>query len=99
MKESEFYQLYNAIYDHHSAGGCLHIVLDDFNIEDEWLEFCEIEVMELNETNPMKETYLKCLNCLRPLSEDERLEIITRACRDYYAKHKSDGSVTISRWE
>lgn len=40
-KVPEVMPLVHALYERHSAGCCLHIVLDDGNLEDSSVEFCE----------------------------------------------------------
>jgi hypothetical protein len=36
----EVLPLVNALYQEHAAGCCLHIVLDDANVEDHSVQFC-----------------------------------------------------------
>lgn len=36
----EVLPLLNAIYARHCAGCCLHIVVDDYNVEDSSVQFC-----------------------------------------------------------
>jgi hypothetical protein len=42
----------DAVYEFHCAGGNLHIVLDDWNLEDESLEFCRKEISGGGYWNP-----------------------------------------------
>lgn len=77
----EFYDLFDKIYNHHGAGGLLHIVLDDQNVEDSHLKFCRNCVKENNEIRyvGMEGVYYKCLDILYSLSEDERYNLIISA--------------------
>ena len=54
--------LVEAVYDHSCVGGNLHIVLDDWNIEDHSLEFCSYcidhgGVMPPDQCNEVHESY------------------------------------------
>jgi hypothetical protein len=47
-------KLIDEVYKYEETGGCLHIVLDDFNIEDRSLSFCENDIKE-EESKPFPE--------------------------------------------
>ncbi len=66
--------LIRAVYDWHLAGGNLHIVLDDWNLEDANLDFCEKQVRTPDPDVPPEqiEAETKCLAVFRKMSEDER---------------------------
>ena len=36
----EVFPLVRELYERNAAGGCLHIVLDDGNVEDDHVQFC-----------------------------------------------------------
>ena len=63
--------LIKRIYDNHGAGGNLHIVLDDYNVKDEDIQFC----LALPDITPDEK---ECANLLLSLPENERLELIQR---------------------
>ena len=70
-----------AIYAHHMGrtGGHLHIVLDDFNVEDEHVRFCR-EDEESKDFFPddLWELSRACLDLLEPLTADQRGAVISR---------------------
>ena len=69
-------KLIDVLYKYHGAGGGLHIIVDDWNLEDSHVEFCE--------QNIAKEEYIKlcpktrlntekaCIKLLKSLSIQER---------------------------
>mgnify|MGYP005993114239 CR=1 FL=1 len=61
----EFARLYAEVYEANSVGGKLHIILDDFNIEDEQVAFCE-------EVPGKTEAETACLVELRRMTQAER---------------------------
>lgn len=63
-----------AIYRDHSAGCCLHIVLDDYNIDDQCVEWC------MNQPT-LCDTCRKCGEILRTLSLTARRKAISLASR------------------
>ena len=56
------------LYGAHPAGGALHIVVDDYNVEDEHLQMVEDQCLDGLEA--------ACLTALKALSEDERASAI-----------------------
>lgn len=70
--------LIEAVYDHHPAGGRLHIVLDDWNLSDSNISFC----VDLINKNEWAETYeyprkaaqdeLACAHALMGMTQQER---------------------------
>lgn len=73
--------LVNRVYDFSMVGGNLHIVLDDWNIEDSNLDYCDGVLRNLEAGKPDQWTDInpdqnaaerECLNALRALSEKER---------------------------
>ena len=56
------------VYEYHSAGGGLHIILDDFNIEDEHIELCDKWIRE-HGAGPGEE---ECLALFKTMTMDER---------------------------
>jgi len=64
------------VYNLHSTGGHLHIVIDDWNLEDDHLDFCQQQVNQAR-TDPTESTHLadvcqRCINLLRAMTLDER---------------------------
>ena len=56
------------MYEHHLLGGALHIVTEDYNVEDRHMEMCRGRVAdELEEA---------CFQVLLPLTPQERLEAV-----------------------
>ena len=73
---AEIQKLIEALYEDHPTGGYLHIMLDDGNMDDGFLNFCEGEV-NANKFNIPPEAigiHRDCLAALRTMTEDERLE-------------------------
>lgn len=67
-------QLIEGVYDHHGAGGSLHIVLDDWNLSDASLDYCETEISRNEGRVESRRTHAerKCLEALKKLTEPER---------------------------
>ncbi len=57
-----------ALYRVHGAGGALHIVTDDMNVEDDDLEFARKHLSD--------DVERACYEALLPLTEDQRLAAI-----------------------
>lgn len=70
----ETLELVGDIYNKYPAGGCLHIVLDDGNIEDGHIKFCIDEIMKL-EDGRNKEIFLVCANNLMKMTKTQRLKV------------------------
>ncbi len=73
--------LIDDVYEHHGAGGGLHIILDDFNIEDGHIQLCQdwIEHERGNgiyKCEPVSPEQLKaeraCLKLLKQMTVEER---------------------------
>lgn len=61
------------VYEFAETGGDLHIVLDDWNLEDHSLAFCREAIEEDSDfTFREREVERRCLSLLRALTEDER---------------------------
>ena len=65
-------QLIRALYAKHSAGGPMHIVTDDSNVDDHSLEFCIGKL----KGDPCEAEARSVIEFLRPLTEKEREEVI-----------------------
>jgi hypothetical protein len=80
-----------AVYDFSCVGGDLHIVIDDWNLEDDNLEWCagEIDKNEFHASTEQLASERLCLDLLRPLSEDERASALALYDRFW----KPDGEV------
>jgi hypothetical protein len=63
-----------AVYRHSCIGGNLHVAIDDWNLEDENLDFCASSIREnVHEAGPEQlDAESRCLALLRALTEDER---------------------------
>lgn len=59
------------VYANHGAGGNLHIVLDDENIEDEHIRFC----LDLPDITPQEK---ECAEMLLNIPKSKRLELVQR---------------------
>ncbi len=66
--------LVKKIYMFHSTGGSLHIVLDDWNIDNSSLDFCEslIRTNEYNESRRLLKLEVECINLLKKVDIDTR---------------------------
>lgn len=63
-----------ALYDHDEMGGRLHIVVDDWNVDDHSLKFCaDLFQTEAAEDAATEIAETQALEALRPLSEDGRM--------------------------
>jgi hypothetical protein len=73
-------ELIAGVYEHHGCGGGLHIIVDDWNLEDSSLQFCEdyIEKPEYRAsrndevTDERLEAERACLRALKAMTEEER---------------------------
>lgn len=67
--------LIHEIYMDSPVGGALHIVLDDGNTEDHFINWCiENSIAEL--TGDRKDMYERCAKMLLEINESERLDFI-----------------------
>lgn len=65
------------VYKYHLAGGALHIVLDDWNLDDNDIKHCRDYVAD--DTEPeQRDAELACLECFSNLSIDERASALAR---------------------
>jgi len=63
------------VYEHTMSGGHLHIVVDDFNLEDDSLAFCRRELkapLMADETQEKRDAEEACLDLLEKLSVEDR---------------------------
>lgn len=72
--------LVKRVYEFSGVGGNLHVVVDDWNLEDACLDSCEKFIKENpNESGPDQiAAETECLNALRRLSEEERAAVMAR---------------------
>lgn len=68
------------VYEHSLSGGWLHIVVDDWNLEDGHLDTCAVCIDEnAATTDPARIAAERaCLAGLRVLTEDERASALAR---------------------
>lgn len=67
--------LADEVYKHNCVGGNLHIVLDDWNIEDENIDWCinHIKTQPNDDSTPEQlKAEMKCAEYLRGLTIEER---------------------------
>lgn len=77
-------ELISAVYEHHDCGGGLHIILDDWNVENGHLEFCKGHLEDPkyqgnphdNVTTERLNAERSCLRALTHLTKDERLSAL-----------------------
>lgn len=74
-KKKRFNELYDIIYKHHSAGGLLHIILDDYNVENHWLSSTYESVSESTDEE-MKPIYFEMLLLLYQFTFNQRLKLL-----------------------
>ena len=63
------------VFDLHCMGGNLHIVIDDWNLEDDHLAFCRSAVSR-GLCGDLLAAEMDCLNLLEPMSEQERAAVL-----------------------
>lgn len=63
-----------AVYDIHAAGGRLHMILDDWNVEDEYIvsNWSYLADPENRENRDQEEAEFSCLKTFEKLTLDER---------------------------
>lgn len=65
--------LIKQVYDHSLSGGNLHIIVDDFNIEDHHIAFCALYILKNGEENAIKlQAEVECLDAFLEMSVEER---------------------------
>ena len=72
-------KLISEIYDFNSVGGNCHIVIDDFNVESESIEWCLSEGLSMNIHKHNKKQLMiehKFLKTFLTLTEDERVSAL-----------------------
>lgn len=82
--------LIRALYECTGAGGAAHIVTDDFNIDDHWVEHCIASAKVLlphGETLQAPDESIAALEALRPLTRLERVKAIHLAEREAAKPH------------
>ena len=70
-------QLISELYEIHSSGGDLHIVLDDWNVDNESLKFCYYEILldtKLDRND--RDLHLKVYYQLMKLTPQERISVL-----------------------
>ena len=81
MKKERYFakikDLIKAIYKDNSAGGALHIVLDDLNCEEDCIVWCIVNPINDIEDKGLRRIYLKCAAMLLTLTYDERIKVIS----------------------
>lgn len=94
--ERECIECIKMIYRQHAAGGLLHIVLDDGNTEDDYLEFCVQSVARAvnSADGDPRDIWLHCIEMacamlLVEMSEDERNTTIAKAKEEMYGTAES----------
>lgn len=60
------------VYEFSGAGGNLHIVVDDWNLEDSSLEWCKVNAIVSEQDDEKREAEMACYTALRELTEEER---------------------------
>lgn len=68
-------ELISVVYEYHGAGGALHIVIDDWNLEDDSLVFCKkwIDSEDHKETTEdQRRAERECLAMLEQMTIEER---------------------------
>ena len=64
------------VYEYHAAGGNMHIVLDDWNIEDEHVVWCRNKIADGgffgDDSSEQLAVELRCCDLFLALSESER---------------------------
>ena len=83
--------LIKEIYELHSGGGQLHIVLGDGNVEDENIQWC-IDNLECEPEE--REIYLKCANNLLMMKECRRSKVIDKALEVEIEYHTATTKIT-----
>lgn len=74
---NETIELIREVYKEHPAGGDLHIVLDDGNVKDHYIQW-SIDNLECEDPRE-RELYIKCANNLLKMEESQREEVIRDA--------------------
>lgn len=73
-------ELIAGVYEHHGSGGGLHIVVDDWGLEDSSVQFCEDYIenpkyrasRNCEVTDERLEAERACLRALKAMTEEER---------------------------
>lgn len=76
---SEVHDLVRKVYEqpHGAVGGNLHIVLDDYNVEDYWIEQC-MDRWDGDEFL-LTDVEVECAKALLEVPEDDRIDVIREA--------------------
>jgi len=74
--QEDYQKLVDILYSYHLAGGPLHIVTDDDNLEDQHLDFCQAEVFKSNDDIWLKSVMFAILHILYGIPEDEREDFV-----------------------
>jgi hypothetical protein len=68
--------LVDKLYDEHPAGGYLHIVTDDLNIQQYWIDWCFGPECAESMRRPMTDIERQCGTALRALTVKQRASAI-----------------------
>ena len=78
-EQKEKHQLYEdtlnlkrEIYAKYPSGGTLHIVLDDGNLKNSYIEWC---IKQIDKLDDDKELFLKCANNMLQMTQTQRLKL------------------------
>ena len=70
-------ELKDIIYnEYNSVGGALHIVLDDYNTENYYIEWCINNAINKIEDSKERQVYLECAELLLKLGNSKRLRLL-----------------------
>ena len=102
-KKQECIELIKMIYRHEAAGGLLHIVLDDGNVEDDYVNYCVAAVSSRAEKDGEEYVWfhlveMACIMLISMMDEAERTEVIEQAWKEMrYESSVIDLSKAISK--
>jgi hypothetical protein len=75
------------LYEHHAVGGPLHIVTDDYNVEDTHLDFCADWLAKSTDedySSTVRRVSAEILAMLRPMTPAERAVAVSCFDLDHY---------------
>ena len=79
------------VYEFNEVGGALHIVVDDWNLDDSSLKWCAGHIPTSDGSDDQKAAETACLEALAALSVEERASAL--AIHDGFLKVEKDYSV------
>lgn len=71
----DFQPLYDILYSYHHAGGPLHILTDDGNVEDSNLDFCLDEVDKSNDPYWLKHVMIAIVEMVYQIPDTKSREL------------------------